>query len=462
MNFLEKIAESTEAQVIMKKKILPLDKIMRNVKKGNHAFLNTIKGKNKLSVIAEFKKSSPSAGKINSSANLKQFIKLYDEYADCISILTEEKYFSGKISYIADAKKITKNPLLRKDFIIDEYQIYEARYFGADAVLLIEKLLSKKMLEYFISIADSIGMDCLVECHDIRGLKKVLDSGAKIIGINNRNLETFKEDFGNTEKLVKKIPIKKRKDVVIVSESSIDSIEKIRKLQGKVDAVLVGSAIMSAPVPRVKLREINGKTLTKICGITTESDAKQAVSLGADFIGLNFYSKSPRFVSVKKAKIIANAVKGKCVLVGVFVDESSVKVKRIAKTVGLNMLQFSGNESESYVKKFKIPSIKAVRLSKKNGIKKYFKYKTNFLLIDAFEKGLFGGTGKTVSKNLLNKSIFSTGKVALSGGLTPENITDLVRQYNPVFVDVCSGVESFPGKKSFSKMKSFIRYTQVI
>lgn len=456
MSFLKKMKKLKLKELEKTKKKFPLSKLKKGIKKANHAFKKVIKSKKGISLIAEFKKSSPSQGVINKKANLKEFISLYDKYADCISILTEPSYFSGEMEYIKKAKKYTKKPILRKDFILDEYQIYEARFYGCDAILLIADFLPLKRLQELVKVTEKLGMDALVECDDLKSLKKCLESGSSIIGINNRNLDTLTEDFKRTEKLLKNIPSKKRKKMLIISESAIHSRKQVDSLKGKVDSILVGTSIMSFPVPEVKLKELTGQTLVKICGITSKKDALNALKLGADLIGLNFYKKSPRFVSIGKAKELAKILKGKSLIVGVFVDESKAKVKNIIKTVKLDLVQFSGNEKPSYTKGFKVPIIKAIHIKSKNSIKSSKQFDVEYIMVDSFKKGIFGGTGKRVNKNHVKNSLIMEKQLVFSGGLKANNVKPIIQEFNPIIVDVCSGVETEPGKKSFSKMKSFI------
>lgn len=456
MSFLKKMKKLKLKELEITKKKIPLSKLRKSVRKANHAFRRAIKTNKGISLIAEFKKSSPSQGSINKKADLKEFISLYDKYADCISILTESSYFSGKISYIREAKKYTKKPILRKDFILDEYQIYEARYYGADAVLLIADFLPLKQLQEFVKVTEKLGMDALVECDDPKSLKKCLESGSAIIGINNRNLDTLIEDFKRTGRLVEKISPAKRKKLLIVSESSINSRKQVDSLKGKVNSVLVGTSIMSFPVPKVKLKELSGQTLVKVCGITTKKDALNSLKLGADLIGLNFYKKSPRFVSIAKAKELAKIVKGKSLIVGVFVNESKAKVKSIIKKIGLDLVQFSGDEKPGYAKGFKIPIIKTIHIKNKSSIKSSEQFDVEYIMVDSFEKGIFGGTGKKVNRNFVKKSSIGTKQLVFSGGLKAGNVKPIIKEFNPIIVDVCSGVETEPGKKSFSKMKLFI------
>lgn len=198
---------------------------------------------NEVRIIAEIKKASPSKGIIRENASPSEIASMYQRGgADAISVLTEDKYFMGNDEFLRQVKKSATCPVLRKDFIIDPYQIYESKVLGADAVLLIAAVLGSRLKEFY-NLAESLGLGCLVEIHDEYELQIALDIGAKVIGINNRDLRTFKVNIETTERLVQLIP----GDRVKVSESGIKSVEDIRrlKLQG-VDAFLIGEALMVA------------------------------------------------------------------------------------------------------------------------------------------------------------------------------------------------------------------------
>lgn len=220
---------------------------------------NTDAGRIKLqsicSLILEIKKSSPSSGKIfKGYFSAGKIAQTYEKNgASAISVLTDEKYFNGSFDYLREAKAATKTvPILCKDFIVNEYQIFKAREYGADAILLIVALLPLSKLKKFIAIARSLGMDSLVEVHDEKEIAVALRAGAKIIGINNRNLKTFKIDTDTTNRLIKKIP----KNIAIVSESGLDSNDNLRNLNKRVDAVLIGTAIMKSNNISKKIHEI--------------------------------------------------------------------------------------------------------------------------------------------------------------------------------------------------------------
>ncbi|MBI5753700.1 anthranilate phosphoribosyltransferase [Candidatus Peregrinibacteria bacterium] len=215
-------------------------------------------GRQARALIAEVKFASPSKGKIYKgkigAETAVKIAKLYEKYgASAVSVLTDEKYFNGSFEYLKKVKEVTKNvPILCKDFIVTEYQIFKAREYGADAILLIAKLLTVGQMQHFLKLARSLSMECLVEVHNEEELAKVLKTDAKIIGINNRNLSDFTIDLETTNRLVKQIP----KDKIIVAESGISSREDLNKLDKRVDAILVGTGLMSAKNITKKIHEL--------------------------------------------------------------------------------------------------------------------------------------------------------------------------------------------------------------
>ncbi len=457
MNFLERMRMLKTAEAEEHSLKAPLGKLGKSVKKAKHAFAKALKQKGRVSLIAEFKRASPSKGKINGMPGLEKFARLYDEYADAISVLTEKEYFCGNLGDLKAFRKISKKPILQKDFIINEYQIYEARAAGADAILLIAGLLGKDEIDRLIAVADKLGMDALAECFDEEGLKTVLASRAKIIGINNRNLITMEEDASKAARFIPTIPAGRRGKSIIVAESSIFSSSQVESLMGKADAVLAGTSIMSAASPRAKLRELAGKTLVKICGTTSVEDAINAVKLGADVIGLNFYEKSPRFVNVQAAKEIADAVRGSAAICGVFVNERAERVEIICREAGIGMVQFSGDESPQYVNSFKLPSIKVLHVRNGQSLDNAGDYSTGMVMLDSSSGGLYGGTGKRFDENLADSGKLAGKQIVISGGLNAQNVKGIIKKFRPFMVDVCSGVEEKPGKKSLSKMRGFMK-----
>ncbi|NMM63649.1 indole-3-glycerol phosphate synthase TrpC [Clostridium sp. P21] len=238
---LDEIVAYKDKQLKLEKEKVPLNKIMEGC---NNVVMRDFKkaiSKEEISIIAEIKKASPSKGVILENFNHVEIAKIYEDInIDAVSVLTEKNFFKGDDRYIKDVKKVNSKPILRKDFIIDTYQIYQAKAIGADAILLIVSVLKHKLKEHY-DLAKSLGLECLVEVHNEEELKIALKSGCSIIGINNRNLKDFTENFKNTERLIRNIP----SEILVVSESAIKTPEDIRYLKGLgVSAVLVGETFM--------------------------------------------------------------------------------------------------------------------------------------------------------------------------------------------------------------------------
>lgn len=203
--------------------------------------------KDGLSIIGEFKKASPSMGKIEMTMELEDRIEEYNASVDAISCLTEEDHFSGSVEYFKKIREITPLPMIRKDFIIDSYQIYEAKVIGADCILLIAAILSDEEMRNFYNLADSLGMDVLVETHDEEEMKRALELHPKIVGVNNRNLKDFTISLENTKRLRPMVP----EETVFVSESGVTEEEHVQFLKEcRVDALLIGGAFMLSANPQ--------------------------------------------------------------------------------------------------------------------------------------------------------------------------------------------------------------------
>ena len=213
-----------------------------------------LKKDHRIKFIAEVKKASPSAGIIREDFN---YINIANEYeaggASAISVLTDKEFFKGDIKYLSEIKDAVSLPVLRKDFIIDPYQIYEARTAGADLVLLIARILTKEQIEIFLSLSHKLGMECLVEVHDNEELEKVLETEAAIIGINNRNLDTFETNLETTLQLCHRVPEGK----IIVSESGIKTRADVLILEkAGIDAILIGETLMRCKDIPQKIKEL--------------------------------------------------------------------------------------------------------------------------------------------------------------------------------------------------------------
>jgi len=255
---LKEIVEAKRQRLKEAKATLPLSEVKARARDSGlkKDFLQAIKRPEGASVrfIAELKKASPSEGLIREDFDHLKIASIYQEKgASAISVLTEEDYFMGSIQYLKDLSKVSRVPLLRKDFIVDEYQIYETAAFGADAVLLIAALLSRTQAEELFQMATELGLHCLVEVHHWKELEDVMLFDPPIIGINNRNLKTLKVDLTITKELIKDIPQGK----CVVSESGIKAREDVLMLSELgVDALLVGTTLMKAEDIGQKIEEL--------------------------------------------------------------------------------------------------------------------------------------------------------------------------------------------------------------
>jgi len=220
------------------------------------SFLRSVRSKKGRSIIAEVKKASPSKGVIRADFEPLQFAQTYEANgAAAISVLTEKKFFQGSLTYLQRIRESVTVPLLRKDFLLDPYQVYEARAFGASAILLIVAILSDEQLSELSSLARTLGMDCLVEVHDEMELERALKCGVSLLGINNRDLRTFQTTIETSERLMRLVPT----DVTVVSESGLSRSEQLSRLEAQgVRAFLIGETFMAAPDPGVPLREMLG------------------------------------------------------------------------------------------------------------------------------------------------------------------------------------------------------------
>ena len=258
MNILDQLAEHAKYRVSEKKKLISLTEIKRQASalpKGGFEFEKALT-KDDIAFICECKKASPSKGLIAENFPYLQIAKDYESAgADCISVLTEPKWFLGCDDYL---KEITENvtiPCIRKDFTVDEYMIYEAKLLGAKAVLLICSILSVEELKAYRQLCDDLGLTALVEAHDADEIQMALQAGARVIGVNNRNLKNFTVDTSNSTGLRELVP----EDIIFVSESGVKDASDIAALRkAGVNAVLIGETLMRAEDKKAKLMELKG------------------------------------------------------------------------------------------------------------------------------------------------------------------------------------------------------------
>lgn len=258
MTILDQLAEYARERTKQAKKKLSLEEIRQlamALPKGSFTFEEALK-KPGISFICECKKASPSKGVIAPDFPYLEIAKEYEKAgADCISVLTEPKWFLGSDEYLKEIASVVSIPCLRKDFTVDEYMIYEAKLWGAQAVLLICSIISTEKIREYINICDTLGISALVEAHNEAEIKSAVEAGARIIGVNNRNLKDFTVDTENSRRMRELVP----KDILFVSESGVKTTRDIQVLQEiGVDAVLIGETLMRATDKKEKLDELRG------------------------------------------------------------------------------------------------------------------------------------------------------------------------------------------------------------
>ncbi len=257
-SYLDKIIEHTASSVELDKQKIPLQELKSYLSDLNKTkgFFDSIKARHDdglVAVIAEIKRASPSQGLIRENFNSKDIAKSYQSsQATCLSVLTDAPYFRGSLEDLAAVREIVELPLLRKDFIIDEYQIYQSRFYGADCILLIASVLSDIQLKEFKEIAQQLDLDVLIEVHDKPEMDRAKDLGFSLIGINNRDLKTFKVNLETSIDL-----FEDQKDKIIVSESGIKTKEDVNKiLSSGIKTFLVGESFMRASNPGEELQKL--------------------------------------------------------------------------------------------------------------------------------------------------------------------------------------------------------------
>jgi len=253
---LDKIREYKLKEVAENKELVSIESLKKRCEDvpGAVKSCTVLKKENRIKFIAEVKKASPSAGIIREDFDYINIAKEYEAGgASAISVLTDKEFFKGDIKYLSEIKETVSLPVLRKDFFIDPYQIYEARAAGADLVLLIARILTKEKIDTFLTLSCELGMECLVEVHDNDELEKVLETEAAIIGINNRNLDTFETNLETTFQLCQRIPDGK----IVVSESGIKTRADVLALEeAGIDAILIGETLMRSRDISQKIKEL--------------------------------------------------------------------------------------------------------------------------------------------------------------------------------------------------------------
>jgi indole-3-glycerol phosphate synthase / phosphoribosylanthranilate isomerase len=443
-NVLEKIVADKRNEMVAKEAELPLASFIDDLTPSSKSFYNALAQDN-AGYILECKKASPSKGLIRPTFDLDEILDAYLEVASCLSVLTDEKYFQGTYEYLAYVTARVDIPVLNKDFFVNEYQVYLARYYQADAVLLMLSVLDDETYTRLHKVADSLSLDVLTEISNAEEAERAVRLGAKIIGINNRNLRDLSTDLAATEQLVPLLQSLGHEGLMI-SESGIYTRADITRLAPHVDGFLVGSALMAQADLRRACRELVYGPV-KVCGVTSITQAQMLDAHPTSYLGLIFAEKSPRYVNLTTAEAITEAVSAN--FVGVFVNADVATVVEYAKRCSLAAVQLHGDEDQEYIDALRqaLPATCAIWLALgiSESIPKYDYRQVDLLLCDCQSGSAKGGTGQIFDWDLL-ATINTDTPIGLAGGLEPDNITEALAQ-NVALLDVNSGVERTPGEK---------------
>lgn len=495
---LDRIVAATEKRVKEAKAKLPISKLQQRVERmpitKDFPFEKALQELD-FNFICEVKKASPSKGIITEDFPYLEIAKDYEMAgAAAISVLTEPDFFLGSPQYLQEIAATVHIPILRKDFIIDEYQIYEAKLWGASAILLIAAILDDETMARFHKLADSLGLSCLVEAHDETEVLRSAKIGARIIGVNNRNLKDFTVDVNNSICLRNLVD----DSVIFVSESGLDTAADIQRLRdNKIHAALMGESFMRSTDKVEKLAELYGpirpkrsihtsaergrfgtkeifnleapsaptvdeatqpsyEMKIKFCGISQEDTIPVLRETQPDHIGFVF-APSKRQVTIEQAHSIARKLQDSLQTtsgdkgiscVGVFVNETIPNVVEVAKTVPLSVVQLHGDEDIAYIESLRshlqeeqlgfIQVWKAIQVQTKEDIVQWEQAPIDGLVVDAYSRDERGGTGKTIDWSLLDDVQVP---YHLAGGIGLHNVARAIRRLQPYGLDMSSSLE---------------------
>jgi len=466
--FLNRIVTQTRADLEQRKHELPLEAVQRlaAAQPRPRNLLAALQHEQKINLIAEVKRASPSKGLLAPHLDPVELARSYEANgAAAISVLTEPHFFLGSPDHLTAIKQFVEVPVLRKDFIIDEYQIYESRAWGADAILLICAILDDAQLRHLLDVTYEQRMHCLVEVHSRAEAQRAVAAGAAIIGINSRDLATFQMNPYLTRELRRLIPA----DRVVVAESGIHGPADARRLaRYDVQAMLVGESLVVshnvAEQVRSLLQGANESTQVKICGLRTLEHMLAAIDAGADMLGLMFYEPSPRYIKPQQAQALLQTIENGAVapdVAGVFVNKDAGHINEVVQQVGLHIVQLHGDEPPEFCHRIIRPVIKALRpqdFADTGKVRAYLEATWRILLDTPAHK--WGGSGVTHDWSIARAAAQEV-PILLAGGLTPENIEEAIQQVHPWGVDVSSGVET-NGNKDANKILAFIERVRAI
>lgn len=444
---LAKIVADKKTWVEERKAQQPLDGFINQLQPSDRDFYTALSGEQSVFIL-ECKKASPSKGLIRQDFDLDYIAGIYNRYASAISVLTDEKYFQGNFDFLPRVRSQISQPVLCKDFMIDPYQVYLARHYQADAILLMLSVLDDDQYRELAAVADTLGLGILTEVSNDAELARAIALKARVVGINNRNLRDLSIDLNRTKALAPRLP----QGTIVISESGIYTHQQVRELAPYANGFLIGSSLMAEDNLELAVRRVLfGEN--KVCGLTHADDAAAAYQSGAVYGGLIFVSGSPRSVDIEQARMIMSGAPLK--YVGVFRNADPDAVTKAAKALSLTAVQLHGDETPAYVQGLRARLPADCEIWKAHGITNTMpdlkRWNADRHLLDSKVGNQSGGTGIAFDWRLIpdeQKQI-----TMLAGGLTPDNVCEAAH-LGCKGLDLNSGVESAPGKKDPEKLKA--------
>lgn len=445
---LAKIVQDKKLWIEERKQQQPLQSFKQQLQAADRNFYKALSA-DKSVFILECKKASPSKGLIRDNFDLDYIASVYGRHADAISVLTDEKYFQGSFDFLPQVRRQVTQPILCKDFIIDPYQIYLARHYQADAILLMLSVLSDQQYLELADVAHSLGLGILTETSNEQEIKRAIALEAKVVGINNRDLRDLSINLDTTRRLAPELP----QETIVISESGIYTNQQVRDLSRYANGFLIGSSLMCEENLELAVRSVLIGD-NKVCGLTHADDAAAAYQAGAVYGGLIFAESSKRRVNLEQARMVMSGAPLN--YVGVFQNQPPELVSDTAHSLKLAAVQLHGDEDQHYISQLKSSLPEGCVIWKAYGISDsipdLIKQDVSRHLLDGKVGSQSGGTGQTFDWSLLSSDHIRQKSIMLAGGLKPENVKQAAA-LGCQGLDLNSGVESAPGKKDPQRLK---------
>ncbi|MCC5944509.1 MAG: indole-3-glycerol phosphate synthase TrpC [Bernardetiaceae bacterium] len=457
MNILQKIVLHKQQEVKEAEQRKPIEKLKEEVfynKKRKSLKAAIASNPHRAHIIAEFKRASPSEGAIHETADIKQVIEGYEVGGvSAISVLTDSNFFGAKSDDFMTAVNQATVPLLRKDFIISEYQLYESKAMGADIILLIAAILTSEQSQRLCNLAHKLGLEVLLELHSEAEWEAHQHTEADFFGINNRNLKDFSVSIETSLSLLKKLPA----DIIKISESGLSEPKTVLMLQkAGFQGFLMGTHFMKTQTPAQTAQHFIEQLRPlqwKVCGMREAQNIEEIAELKPDYLGFIFYEKSKRFVG---ENFCMPSLDKSIQKTGVFVNSNIDYILKKQQKYGLDILQLHGNESSVFCKNLKIKTsarlAKAISVGENldiKGMQTYADSGVDFFVLDT-KTAQYGGSGRAFDWELLQAYTLDT-PFLLAGGITPQNIASAIAYAKAH--KACMGIELNSGFEQSAALK---------